>query len=72
MAKVTTSFSLLMILKKTWVYFFKQKSEVFETLKKFKAAVEKEDGHQIKVMRFDRSREFTSEEIMEFCKFGAH
>ncbi|KAE8683276.1 TMV resistance protein N-like [Hibiscus syriacus] len=40
--------------RKTWVYFLKQKSEVFEVFKKFKAAVERESGRKIKAMRSDR------------------
>ncbi|KAH9681844.1 hypothetical protein KPL71_027113 [Citrus sinensis] len=54
--------------RKTWVYFLKQKSEVFEAFKKFKAAVEKERGYQIKAMRSDRGGEFTSKEFLEFCE----
>ncbi|KAH9735937.1 hypothetical protein KPL71_017913 [Citrus sinensis] len=54
--------------RKTWVYFLKQKSEVFEAFKKFKAAVEKESGYQIKAMRSDRGEEFTSKEFLEFCE----
>jgi len=38
-------------LRKMWVYFLKQKSEVFSTFKKFKAIVEKENGREIKAMR---------------------
>ena len=53
--------------RKTWVYFLKQKSEVFEAFKKFKAAVEKESGCKIKAMRSDRGGEFTSKEFQEFC-----
>ena len=36
---------------KTWEYFLKEKSEVFENFKKFKALVEKESGLVIKAMR---------------------
>ena len=39
--------------RKTLVYFLKQKSEVFEAFKKFKAVVEKKSGYHIKAMRFD-------------------
>ena len=52
--------------RKTWVYFLKQKLEVFEAFKKFKAVVKKESGYQIKAMRYDRGREFTSKEFFEF------
>ena len=54
--------------RKTCVFFFKQKSEVFEAFKKFKAAVEKESGYQNNAMRYDRGGEFTSKEFVEFCK----
>ncbi|KAH9745480.1 hypothetical protein KPL70_004087 [Citrus sinensis] len=54
--------------RKTWVYFLKQKSEVFEAFKKFKVAVEKKSGYQIKAMRSDRDGEFTSKEFLEFCE----
>ncbi|KAE8681124.1 hypothetical protein F3Y22_tig00111342pilonHSYRG00188 [Hibiscus syriacus] len=54
--------------RKTWVYFLKQKSEVFEVFKKFKAAVERESGRKIKAMRSDRGGEFTSREFQEFCE----
>ncbi|KAH9687903.1 hypothetical protein KPL70_014941 [Citrus sinensis] len=42
------------------------KGRVFEAFKKFKAAVEKESGYQIKAMRSDRGGEFTSKEFLEF------
>ncbi|KAL5827881.1 hypothetical protein ACOSQ3_019732 [Xanthoceras sorbifolium] len=54
--------------RKTWVYFLKQKSEVFGVFKKFKAAVEKESGHKIKALRSNRGGEFTSKEFLEFCE----
>ncbi|KAE8673808.1 hypothetical protein F3Y22_tig00111772pilonHSYRG00252 [Hibiscus syriacus] len=44
------------------------KLEVFEVLKKFKAAVERESGRKIKAMRSDRGGEFTSTEFQEFCE----
>jgi len=54
--------------RKTWVYFLKQKSEVFTTFKKFKAVVEKESGRHIKAMQTDRGGEFTSKEFQELCE----
>ena len=53
--------------RKTWVYFLKQKSEVFEAFKIFKATVENERGRKIKAIRSDRGGEFTSKEFQEFC-----
>ncbi|KAL0443713.1 UNVERIFIED_CONTAM: Retrovirus-related Pol polyprotein from transposon TNT 1-94 [Sesamum latifolium] len=40
--------------RKTWVYFLKEKSEVFGTFKKFKAMVENQSGFRIKALRSDR------------------
>ncbi|KAK2979863.1 hypothetical protein RJ640_002776 [Escallonia rubra] len=54
--------------RKTWVYFLKQKSEVFSTFKRFKALVEKQSGYQIKAMRSDRGGEFISKEFKAFCE----
>ncbi|KAK2981445.1 hypothetical protein RJ640_001959 [Escallonia rubra] len=46
--------------RKTWVYFLKQKSEVFSTFKRFKALVEKQSGYQIKQRKKldDKSEKF--------------
>ena len=46
--------------RKTWVYFLKTKSEVFESFKTFKIFVEKQSGHIIKALRSDCGREYTS------------
>ena len=42
--------------RKTWVYFLKNKSEVFEKFRNFKALVENQSGKHIKVLRTDRDR----------------
>ena len=52
--------------RKTWVYFLKEKSEVFETFKKFKALVEKESGLVIKAMRSNRGEEFKSNKFQKY------
>jgi len=52
----------------TWVYFLKAKLEVFGIFKKFKALVEKQSGKQIKVLRSDRGKEYTSREFDKFCE----
>jgi transposase InsO family protein len=52
----------------TWVYFMRQKSEVFTIFKKFKIFVEKQSGHFIKVLRSDNGKEYTSNEFDNFCE----
>lgn len=52
----------------TWVFFMRQKSEVFTIFKKFKSFVEKQSGHFIKVLRSDNGKEYTSNEFGKFCE----
>jgi Integrase core domain/GAG-pre-integrase domain len=52
----------------TWVYFLKEKSEVFFVFKKFKVLVENLSDERIKTLRSDRCGEFTSNEFMNFCE----
>ena len=54
--------------RKNWAYFLKEKFEAFEVFKKFKVMVEKETSRHIKVVRSDRSGEYTSTAFMEYCK----
>ena len=54
--------------RKTWVYFLKEKSEVFEMFKKFRVMVEKETNKHIKAVWSDRGGEFTSTEFMKYCE----
>lgn len=51
-----------------WVYFMKQKSEVYGIFKKFKSLVEKQSGKYIKVLRSDRGKEYTSKQFEKFCE----
>ena len=51
----------------TWVYFLKQKSEVFSIFKKFKALVEAQSGCFLKKLRTDNGKEYTSAEFNVFC-----
>lgn len=46
--------------RKTWVYFLKEKAEVFGAFKRFKAIIEEQSGYKMKAMRTDRGGEFTS------------
>ncbi|GAU51028.1 hypothetical protein TSUD_291040 [Trifolium subterraneum] len=54
--------------RKTWVYFLKNKSSVFDCFKKFKCMVEKESSEVICCLRTDRGGEFNSDEFREFCE----
>ena len=53
--------------RKTWVYFLKQKSEVFESFKTLKVTVKNESGRKIKAIRSYQGEEFTSNEFQELC-----
>ena len=54
--------------RNTWIYFLKNKDEVFEKLKEFKYIVENLSEKNIKILRSDNRVEFTSTEFKEFCK----
>jgi transposase InsO family protein len=51
----------------TWIYFLRQKSEVFQHLKDFKALVETQSGKKIKVLRTDNGGEYVNHEIHNLC-----
>lgn len=53
---------------KTWVYFLREKSMVFEVFKRFRMLVEKETEKPIKVIHFDSGHEFTSRDSMKCYK----
>lgn len=52
----------------TWVYFMRERSEVFGIFKKFKNLVENQSGTRIKVIRSDRGKEYTSNQFNKFCE----
>ncbi|KAK2359039.1 hypothetical protein QL285_096166 [Trifolium repens] len=54
--------------RKLWTYPIKRKSEVFDIFKKFKAMVEKQSDHKLKVLRTDGGGEYLSKEFTEFCE----
>ena len=39
--------------RKTWIYFLKAKSEVFERFREFRTLVENQTGKKIRVLRMD-------------------
>ncbi|GKF07134.1 retrovirus-related pol polyprotein from transposon TNT 1-94, partial [Tanacetum coccineum] len=53
--------------KKVWVYFLKNKSEVFNTFKKWKAAVENKTNLRVKCLKSDIGGEYSSREFIEYC-----
>ena len=52
--------------RKTWIYFMKNKDEVFNKFKEFKALIKNHTKKKIKTFRSDNGREFTSDEFKEF------
>ncbi|CAA0841273.1 cysteine-rich RLK (RECEPTOR-like protein kinase) 8 [Striga hermonthica] len=52
----------------TWVYFMKERSEVFSIFKKFKSLGENQSGRRIKVLGSDRGTEYTSKEFNKSCE----
>nr|CAN62498.1 hypothetical protein VITISV_000081 [Vitis vinifera] len=53
--------------RKVWVYFLKNKSDVFETFKKWKVMVETETGLKIKCLRSDNGGEYIDGRFSEYC-----
>lgn len=57
----------------SWSFFLHSKFEAFQNFKKFKAAVEKQSGKNIRTLRTDRGGEFLSKEFINFCEIeGIH
>ena len=54
--------------RKVWVFFLKNKSDVFGWFKKWKTLVKNQTGKKIKWLRTDNGLEFCSGEFNEFCE----
>jgi hypothetical protein len=54
--------------RNTWIYFLRNKSEVFDKFKEFKTLVENQTKKKIKVLRTDNGGEFHGNEFEEFYK----
>ncbi|GKV52289.1 hypothetical protein SLEP1_g58877 [Rubroshorea leprosula] len=52
----------------TWVYFVKEKSEVFLKFQEFKETIERALERKIKQLRTDNGGEFTSDAFNSFCR----
>jgi hypothetical protein len=53
--------------RRTWVYFLKLKSEVFDKVLAYKALVEKQSGHQIQRLRTDNGGEYVNNNFTSYC-----
>lgn len=53
--------------RKVWVYFMKNKHEVFSVFKRWKAMVENETNLKLKCLRSDNGGEYISEEFKRYC-----
>ena len=53
--------------RKMWVYFLREKAEVFSNFKRWHKFVERESGKLVKELRSDRGGEFLSAEFCEYC-----
>jgi hypothetical protein len=54
--------------RNTWIYFLRNKSEVFDKFKEFKVLVEIQTKKIIKVLRTDNGGKFCGNEFEELCK----
>jgi len=54
--------------RKTWIYCIRNKSDVFDTFKKWKALVENETGKRLKCLRSDNGGEYC---IKEFDRYSS-
>ena len=52
----------------TWIYFLKNKDEVFSKFKEFKALIKNHIEKKIKTFQSNNGREFTSNEFKELCR----
>jgi transposase InsO family protein len=54
--------------RKTWLYLLKTKDEVFSKFQEFKTEIENLTNKKIKTLRIDNGGEYTSKELVSFCK----
>ena len=53
--------------RKTWIYFLKAKSEVFDRSREFKTLIENQTRRKIRVLRTNNGGEYTSNEFLDYC-----
>ena len=54
--------------RKIWIYFLKNKDELFNKFKEFKALIKNHTETKIKTFRSNNGGEFTSNEFKELCR----
>ena len=54
--------------RKTWIYFLKNMSEVFQKFKEFKSLIRNHLERIIKTLKSDNGGEYASKEFESFCK----
>ena len=54
-------------MRKTWVYYIRQKYDVFDTFQKWKALAKNETGIRLKCLRSDNGGEYYSKEFDSYC-----
>jgi hypothetical protein len=54
--------------RNTWIYFLRNKYEVFDKFKEFKGLVENQTEKRIKVLKKDNGGDLCENEFEEFCK----
>ena len=54
--------------RKTWIYFLKNKDEVFNKFKEFKSLIENHTENKIHTFRSNNGGEFAPNEFKELCK----
>ena len=53
--------------RKTWIYFLKANSEVFEQFWDFMALMENQTGRKIRVLRTNNKGEYIYKDFLDFC-----
>ena len=54
--------------RKTWIYFLKNKDEVFNKFKEFKSLIKNHTEKKINIFLSNNGGEFTSNEFKELCR----
>ena len=55
------------VTRKVWVYFLRQKSDVFQSFKNWKCLVENEIGKKLKCLKSDNGGEYYNHEFEYYC-----